>query len=229
MILYSDLNRLLNGDQVDRMSVVNQERARPYWLCFCCWLTLTLCLKDRIAHAAPETRGRMGTVFTLSAGGFMGTGTDGEGERNTSQIGGSFHLMLGEEVLPGLFVGLGLDSYFGSGEGDQASNSSQLFSFGFEGRYRLTTQQSGLVILAGLGIGVGGIVEEGESLSDSDNSGGGSIWKIGLGYELGVPEQEGGLMYIPSLIVQRLGPQMDNQVSLNIISLNLEVLYATGR
>ena len=181
------------------------------------------------AYAAPETRGAFGTVVTLSAGGFMGSGTNGEGERNVSQAGGSFHLMLGEEVIPRLFVGLGVDSYFGSSQGDQVTQTSQLFSFGFEGRYRLTSQTRGLILLAGLGIGVGGVINEGESLSDAEGSGGGSIWKAGLGYELGSSTEQSGLVYIPSLIFQRLGPQMDNEVSFNIISLNLEVLYAAGR
>ena len=197
------------------------------------WILSSLCITlyfgVQEASAAPESRGEMGTVVTLSAGGFMGTGTDGEGARNTSQLGGSFHLMLGEEVLPRLFMGLGIDSYFGSGQDESISNTSQLFSFGFEGRYRLTDQRRGMILLAGLGIGVGGVVSDGESLTDAEGSGGGSIWKVGLGYELGSRDSKSEFVYVPSCIFQRLGPQMDNKVSLNIISLNLEVLYAAGR
>ena len=200
-------------------------------LCNCLLIAvcITLCLGAREASAAPESRGEMGTVITLSAGGFMGTGTDGDGDRNTSQLGGSFHLMLGEEVLPRLFMGLGIDSYFGSGQEESISNTSQLFSFGFEGRYRLTDQRRGMILLAGLGIGVGGVVSDGESLTDAEGSGGGSIWKVGLGYELGSKDSKSQFVYIPSCVFQRLGPQMDNKVSLNIVSLNLEVLYAAGR
>ena len=126
-------------------------------------------------------------------------------------------------------MGLGIDSYFGSGQDESISNTSQLFSFGFEGRYRLTDQRRGMILLAGLGIGVGGVVSDGESLTDAEGSGGGSIWKVGLGYELGSRDSKSEFVYVPSCIFQRLGPQMDNKVSLNIISLNLEVLYAAGR
>jgi hypothetical protein len=192
-------------------------------------LYVTLIFGDQAVYAAPENRGAMGTVVTLSTGGFMGTGTNGEGERNTSQLGGGFHLMIGEEVIPRLFLGLGIDSYFGSDQEENTSRASQLFSFGFEGRYRITAHQRGLILLAGLGVGVGGVINEGESITDAEESAGGSIWKVGLGYELGSENPTSSVVFIPSLIFQRLGPQMDNKVSLNIISLNMEVLYTAGR
>ena len=221
-------NKLSRSISVDESTLISPHKVILNTLCVVVMI-LTMSARSPHAHAAPDTRGALGTVVTLSAGGFMGSGTDGEGQRNTSQIGGSFHLMLGEEVLPKLFLGIGIDAYFGSGQGDDSVEHSQLFSFGFEGRYRLTNQRRGLLILTGLGIGVGGVIGEGESLSGAEGSGGGSIWKLGLGYELGRPTDRGGLLYIPSLIFQRLGPQMDSEVSFNIISLNLEVLYAAGR
>ena len=179
-------------------------------------------------YAAPEDRGAMGGVYALSTGAFVATGTDQDDQRLSSQYGYSIGLFLGEEVLPKLFVGIHLNAHldqFGEGE---AINQSQLYAFGLEGRYRLTGETHGLLALGGIGIGTGAFLSAGQSLTDADASGGGSIWKLGLGYELG-GEQVSGFTYIPKLIFQRLGPQMENQVSMNVISLGLEVLYGAGR
>ena len=70
-----------------------------------------------VADAAPDDRGAMGGVYGLGLGGAVFTGTDDQGARLSSQYGGSVHLMLGEEVLPKLFVGIGVDAHidtFGS-------------------------------------------------------------------------------------------------------------------
>lgn len=180
------------------------------------------------AEAAPESRGAMGTVVTLGAGGFFGAGTDNVGARSPSQVGGLVHFMIGEEVLPRLSVGVSLDSYFGSSQGDDRT-TSQLFGFGFESRYRITQGARGLYLLGGLGIGVGGVIAEGESLVEAEGSGGGSVWKLGVGYELGDSKFSSGFIYAPSVTFQRLGPQMESEVSVNLISLSLDVIYATGR
>ena len=114
---------------------------------------------------------------------------------------------------------------FGSSE---EPSLSQLFAFGLEGRYRLSSRERGLLLIGGIGIGAGGFAAEGESLLSSDASGGGSIWKLGLGYEVG-GEGSAGFTYIPRLLFQRLGPQMESEVAMNAISLGIEVLYASGR
>jgi hypothetical protein len=179
------------------------------------------------SYAAPEDRGEMGSLIGVTAGGFLGAGTGGEGERQPTQLGGSVHLVLGEEVLPRLTVGVGIDSYFGQrqGEGD---TRSQVFGFGFEGRYRFTDASRGLFVLTGIGIGAGGFINSGESFSGAEGSGGGSIWKVGVGYELG-GEEVSGFTYTPRLTFQRLGAQGESEVSINLVSLGVEILYAGGR
>lgn len=188
------------------------------------------------AEASPDDRGALGSVYTLSLGGFVSAGTGADGERSPSQLGGGVHFMLGEEVLSRLFIGLGVDSYFGSGQGgsgaEGASTQSQAYALGLEARYRLTSAPRGLVFIGGIGFGVGGVIREGETLTDAEDSGGGSVWKLGLGYELGdVSDRadQSGFIYLPQLLFQRIGPQMDSEVSLNILSLGLEVVYASGR
>lgn len=198
-------------------------------------LTLLLILISSIlvtvprSMAAPDDRGEMGSVVAITAGGFLAGGTGGEGERQGTQAGGSFHLMLGEEVLPRLFIGIALDNYFGSAQGnDEFKTSSQVFGFGIEGRYRVSDSSRGLLILGGIGIGAGGYIREGEKFSGAEGSGGGSIWKLGLGYELGSGTPD-GFTFTPRFTFQRLGQQMESKVSINIVTLGLEVLYAAGR
>ena len=181
-----------------------------------------------LGHAAPEDRGAMGGTYALSAGGFVVTGTDQEEQRLASQYGYSLALFLGEEVLPNLFMGIHFNAHinpFGNGE---PPNQSQLYAFGLESRYRLTGKSRGLIVLGGIGIGSGAFLSSGQSLTDADDSGGGSIWKLGLGYEID-GESVPGYTYMPKLTFQRLGPQMENKVSMNVVSLSLEILYSSGR
>lgn len=179
-------------------------------------------------YAAPEDRGAMGGVYALSTGGFIVTGTDQDEARLASQYGYSVGLFLGEEVLPKLFVGIHFNAHLDQFGGGELPDQSQLYAFGLEGRYRLSGERRGLIVLGGIGIGTGAFLSEGQSLTEADASGGGSIWKLGLGYELG-GEKVSGFTYTPKLTFQRLGPQMENKVSMNVMSLSLEILYGSGR
>ena len=191
-------------------------------------LCLCLIIQGPLALAAPEDRGMMGPTYALSSSGFVMTGQDGDGNRLPSQYGYGFALFLGEEVLPKLFVGVHLDTYFDQFTDGEEPSSSQLFAFGLEGRIRVTGQERGLYLLGGIGIGAGGFLAQGESLTEAEASSGGSIWKLGMGYELG-GEEVSGFTYSPKLTFQRLGPQMESSVSVNVMSLGLEILYASGR
>jgi hypothetical protein len=185
-------------------------------------------IDDGQVYAAPEDRGAMGSSYALSGGGYVVTGEDGEGVRLPSQYGYSLGLFLGEEVLPKIFVGVHFDVHLDEFAGGEEPSKSQMFAFGLEGRARLTGDARGLLLLGGIGIGAGGFIAAGESLTDAEASSGGSIWKLGLGYELG-GKQVTGLTYIPKLTFQRLGPQMESSVSINVIALSVEVLYGAGR
>ena len=192
-------------------------------LCLC---LLYLCCTT--AYAVPDDRGPMGGMISLGGGGYMGTGVDSEGQRLASHLGGSFNLSFGEEVWPRLFLGLGIESHFGQTQ-DQ-NYESMFYAFGLEGRYRLSQKQRGLIALAGLGIGGGGFTfKEGESEKNPGGSSGGSVWKIGIGYEIGVSDGPRGLTLVPRLIYQRLGPQMESKVSMDLISLNFELMWTSGR
>lgn len=185
-------------------------------------------IENAQVYAAPEDRGAMGGSYALSGGGYVVTGEDGEGARLPSQYGYSLGLFLGEEVLPKIFVGVHFDVHLDEFSGGEEPSKSQIFAFGLEGRARLTGDARGLLLLGGIGIGAGGFIASGESLTGAEASSGGSIWKLGLGYELGGKEVT-SFTYIPKLTFQRLGPQMESSVSVNVIALSVEVLYGAGR
>ena len=170
----------------------------------------------------------MGGVISVGGGGYIGTGTDSEGQRLSSNLGGSFNLSFGEEVWPRLFLGLGIESHFGQTQ-DQ-KYQAMFYAFGLEGRYRLTPQQKGLIILGGIGLGGGGFTyKEGESEKNPGGSSGGSVWKVGVGYEIDLSDKSRGFTLIPRIMYQRLGPQMESQVAMDLVSINFEVMWSSGR
>ena len=79
----------------------------------------------------------------------------------------------------------------------------------------------------GLGIGGGGLTGSAQDQSAEDVSGGGAIWRVALGYELGSSER--GWSVTPNLAYEYLKPQMDSKVSLGTLSFNLEVAWELGR
>jgi hypothetical protein len=179
-------------------------------------------------YAVPDDRGPMGGMVSVGGGGYMGTGVDSNGQRLASHLGGSFNLSFGEEVWPRLFLGLGVESHFGRTQDEDYD--SMFYAFGLEARYRLTQRQRGLIVLGGLGIGGGGFTfTEGASEINPGGSSGGSVWKLGLGYEIGLSEGPRGFTLIPRLIYQRLGAQMDSQVSMDLVSINFELMWTAGR
>jgi hypothetical protein len=184
-----------------------------------------LTFMSAICLAAPDDRGAMGGVFSLSGGGVIGFGDDEEGSALSSFLGQSMHLSFGEEVSPRLFIGLGFDGYFGATQDDLYALN--LFCFGMEGRYRLSASNRGLIILGGIGVGGGGFSPiEG---AQGGGSAGGSMWKLGLGYEINLSGSNRGFTLTPRLLYQRLGPQMESVVTINAFTLNIELMWSTGR
>ena len=184
-----------------------------------------LTLVSAFCFAAPDDRGPMGGVFSLSGGGVMGFGDDDEGSALSSFLGQSTHISFGEEVSPRLFIALGFDGYFGATQDDLYALN--LFCFGLEGRYRLSASNRGLIILGGIGVGGGGFSPvEG---AQGGGTAGGSVWKVGLGYEINLSGSNRGFTLTPRLLYQRLGPQMESVVTINAFTLNIELMWSTGR
>ena len=187
-----------------------------------------LCTLTQQARAVPDDRGAMGGMISFAGGGYIGTGADENGERLSSQIGSSFSLSFGEEVWSGLFLGLSTEGHMGQTQ-DQAYDA-MFYAFGLESRFRLSPQQRGLILIGGLGIGGGGFTfKDGESKKNPGGSSGGSVWKVGLGYEIGLSDQPRGWTLIPRFLYQRLGPQMESEVSIDLVSINLELMWTSAR
>ena len=222
------MSQLINKSPWRCRRIFTLKRGRQSMAPLLFMITVLTLSWSTVTWGAPDDRGAMGGVYAIGLGGFISTGEDDQGARLSSEYGMSVHLMLGEEVLPKLFVGIGIDAHIDPVSGVVEPSLSQLYAFGMEGRYRLSGETRGLLLIGGLGIGAGGYASAGESLLSSDTSSGGSIWKLGVGYELG-GESPDGFTYTPRLLFQRLGPQMESQVSVNMLSLSVELLYASGR
>ena len=199
----------------------------PYFFKFFATILILGCMSS-VAYAVPDDRGAMGGMISIGGGGYVGTGEDESGDRLSSPIGGSFNLSFGEEVWPRLFFGLSIDSHIGQTQ-DQ-NYDAMFFAFGLETRYRLTQKQRGLIVLGGLGIGGGGFTFKKEASEKTPGgSSGGSVWKVGVGYEIELSETPRGFTLVPRLIYHRLGPQMESQVSMDLISINFELMWTSGR
>lgn len=152
----------------------------------------------------------------------MLSATGAEGEDLAPAMGGSYLIGIREEVWPRLTLGLHIGGYVGSSE---RSKSLSLNGLILEGRWRFGEGLRGPVLMGGLGIGGGGFTDSNDP--DSDASGGGALWRLALGYELG--SDEPGLSVTPSVSYEQLRAQMDSKVSVGVLSVNLEFAWELGR
>ena len=201
---------------------------RPSALLALC-VSLT-CLSQSPARASAEEvddRGAKGVLLSTSFGGYGGAGTGVSGESLGWHTGTSGSLMIAEEVIPRLTIGLGSEFYFGNTSDNRYEVS--IFSLSLEGRWRLSSALRGLTLSVAVGIGGGGFTPaSGQPPSVEEASGGGGLLKAGVGYELG-SSNPGGFSFTPRLTYQRLGAQMGSEVSADLLSLGLEVAWESGR
>ena len=174
------------------------------------------------AEAAPEDRGEKGAMFSLGAGGFVGTGTDTEASEVGGLMGSTFTFSAREEVWPKLSLGLAGRYHMGTSDSFEELSLGALY---IDARWRFGGGLRGLNLSGGLGIGGGGFATSVSGAEDA--SAGGAIWRVGVGYELG--PKEVGWSVTPTLSYEQLRAQMDSEVSLNLISLSVELTWELGR
>jgi hypothetical protein len=174
------------------------------------------------AEAAPEDRGEKGAMFSLGAGGFVGTGTDTEASDVGGVMGSTFTFSAREEVWPKLSLGLAGCYHMGTSDRFEELSLGALY---IDARWRFGGGLRGLNLSGGLGIGGGGFAASVSGAEDA--SAGGAIWRVGVGYELG--PKEVGWSVTPTLSYEQLRAQMDSEVSLNLISLSVELTWELGR
>ena len=110
-----------------------------------------------------------------------------------------------------------------------------MFFFGLDGRYRLTGRNkkrpAGLLLLAGIGLGAGGVavpVDNGEK-DETEGVSGGSVWKVGLGYEIPFTTKGRGFTITPYVTFYHLRQQMESKISMQLISTGIEFMWSAGR
>jgi len=200
--------------------LINRAYIAPLFVYCALVIVQTALLEPSVA--APDDRGPKGAILSVGGGGALLNGTGVEGEALAPAMGGSYLIGVREEVWPRLTLGLHIGGYMGSSE---LSKSLSLNGLILEGRWRFGEGLRGPVIMGGLGIGGGGLTDSEDA--DNDASGGGALWRVAFGYELGSGEP--GFSVTPSLAYEQLRAQMDSKVSVGVVSVNLEVAWEIGR
>jgi hypothetical protein len=198
---------------------------------FC--ILILIGLGSSITHATPDDRGAMGGLVALGIGGNLAFATDIDGQSTEMSSGFANHLTFGEEVWPNLF--LGLNFAFNQGETlESTPKTASLFLFGLDTRYRFTgtskKRPAGFLLLAGIGLGAGGVVAN-DTQSPKENVGvsGGSVWKVGVGYEIPFTTKGRGFTLTPMVNFYHLRQQMDSLISMQLLNMGIEFMWSAGR
>ena len=79
-------------------------------------------------------------------------------------------------------------------------------------------------------MGAGGAVAT-DAQSQKDNTGlsGGSVWKVGVGYEIPFTTKGRGFTLTPMLNFYHLRQQMDSLISMQLLSVGVEFMWSAGR
>lgn len=178
------------------------------------------------ARAAEDDRGPRGFYIGGGGGIVTGTATDGDGDDAGSFFGTGGQLRLGEEVIPGLTIGLELGGGGGAGSDDRYDLS--VGGFLLQVGWRPMGSRPGLVLLAGTGLGGGGLTPKGDDGLEGD--GGGAFHQLGFLYEFAFTgEDQDGWRVAPSvrwLLVPSAGPE---GVGINTFAVGLETVWYAGR
>ena len=180
-------------------------------------------------EGAEDDRGPRGTILSLGFAPHLGTFEDQSGDRGSS-VGGTGALSLTEEVWPRLQIGLGLD--IGEGTAQDDRYAVQLFFFGLESSYQLSSGRSGLTVHGGIGLGamtLSAVEGAPPSARTGEGSVGGSLWRLGLGYRIPLSNEAAGFTLLPRLDLHRVRPQSQSSMSYTMVGLALSLEWASGR
>ncbi|MBU1432851.1 hypothetical protein KKF91_20110 [Myxococcota bacterium] len=192
-------------------------------------ITLTLlCAAALIsmAHAAPEDRGLRGYYVGGGLGFALGQATDDLARDTGSFYGMSYHLRVGEEVLPRFSLGLDFLSAGGAGGNDQFDAGGG--GFLLQAGWRPLPSQEGLSLL--LGTGVGGFSVTGKNGGEYDGLVGGAMYQIAALYDIQVSGAPGepGWSLAPSISALFI-PTSSGEASAMIFSLGVDLTWFGGR
>lgn len=128
-------------------------------------------------HAADDDRGPRGLFLASGGGVAFGTALDGQGEDAGAFVGNGGYLRVGEEVLPGLTLGL----LFGGagGAATEEDFTAGVGGFALQVGWRAAWD---LVLTGGVGVGGGSLTAEVDD--GPEGSAGGSFYQLGAAYEL---------------------------------------------
>jgi hypothetical protein len=178
------------------------------------------------AHAAEDDRGPRGFYIGGGGGLVTGTATDGDGDDAGSFFGTGGQLRFGEEVVPRLIIGLEVGGGGGAGSDDRYDLS--VGGFVLQVGWRPLSTRPGLLLLAGTGLGGGGLTAKGDDGLEGD--GGGAFHQVGIMYEFAFSGGDyDGWRVAPSFrwnLVPAAGPE---GAGISSFAIGLETVWYAGR
>ena len=153
-----------------------------------------------------------------------GTAADDEGRSAGTWTGGGGVLRLGEEVVPGLTLGLA----FGGGSGAGSSDRFDLGVGGFvvQVGWRPFEAYPELQVLAATGLGGGSLTPKGDD--GVEGAAAGALHQVGLTYEIDLGDPH-GVALGPALQWSVVPPSEGAEAWISAITLGLEVVWYAGR
>lgn len=195
-------------------------------------MVLALALAATSALAAPEDRGARGWWISGGVGGGITNLAADDGRDAGSAVGTSARLRVGEEVLPGLNLGLAVTYLHGAAESAlfTAKQGSLLVDVNWQPWPTLVPP---LVIEAGMGFGVGQLTPNADAQADEvyKGSSAGAAWVFGAAYafEPAGATQAGGWTLAPTALLYWLPAQNGSPTRMVTVVLGLEGTWFFGR
>lgn len=179
--------------------------------------------------AAPATAQEIATrgAFIGAGGGALtGTATDEDGEGAGAYLGAGGVFRFGEEVLPGLT--LGLEILGGSGTGSNDRYETGLGGLLLQATWRPFDAAEGLVLLLGTGVGGGALTAIGDD--GFEGLAGGSLHEVGVVYEFALYRSGNSAFALAPGVRWWLVPTTaDSEVWLQGFALGLDTVWYFGR
>jgi hypothetical protein len=189
-------------------------------------LSSIVLLTISIAWAAPEDRGPRGTFISLGGGALIGQATDEDGRSTGSHTGSNTHLRFGEEVIPGLTLGLEMGG--GSLNGLNDKYTGQFGGLFIQAGWRPFEQLQALQFLFGTGVGGGSLVASTDEGFEGDVAG--ALYSLATQYEFKFGEELGSGFILAPYVRGIIAPQSGaSQAQIYTTVIGLESGWHFGR
>lgn len=196
----------------------------------CCPILCSL-LFAGVAHAGePDDRGPRGWFVSGGPAISLGRAVDSEGRDAGSFTGAGGHFRFGEEVWPGLTMGLAFLGTGGTGNSDRYD--AGLGGLLLQGSYR-PVDSTPLVFVFGTGVGGGALTAKGAEKDEEepiDGTAGGALFQLGVLWEFKITGGPTDGLSLAPAINWYMAPSTDsNKASVQTFTIGVDTTWYFGR